>query len=146
MRHSALDEYPAELRIGRRDGDVTEGSQQPQADRDVGFRIHADLLKGSVQQALEVDPSDACAWNARRIAEQFVRRLARREADQDTAQLIYATDRGRGVVNGGRDCLQRNIDDLQDSKLHVLLQGSCRSEVERRKQPSFSFGGQTIAL
>jgi hypothetical protein len=31
--HSVLDEYAAELRIGRRCGDVTEGSQQPQAAR-----------------------------------------------------------------------------------------------------------------
>src|ERR1035441_9376712 len=42
--HSALDEYPAESRIGRRGGDVTEGAQQPQADGHVRLRIHADLV------------------------------------------------------------------------------------------------------
>src|SRR5271170_2961187 len=144
--HSALNEYPAELQIGGRGGDVSEGSQQPQTDCDVGFRIHADLLKGCFQQTVEVDPCNACARNARRIAEQFIRRLTGREADQDTAQLIDAGDRGRRVVDGERDCLQRNIDDLRRSKLHVLLQGSCRSEIERGTQSSDSLGGHPVAL
>src|SRR5271157_38411 len=74
--HSALDEYLAELRIGRRGGDVTEGSQQPQADGHVRFRIHADLLKGCLQQALEMYPFNAGANDARRIVEQLLRRLS----------------------------------------------------------------------
>src|ERR1035441_2528309 len=117
--HSALDEYPAELRIGRRGGDVTEASQQSQADGHVRLRIHADLLEGCVQQALEVDPSNAGASDARRIVEQLFRRLAGREADQNAAQLIDARDGGGRVVDGGRDRLQRNIDNLQDAKLYI---------------------------
>src|SRR5271157_1899767 len=62
--HSALDQYPAEGRIGRRGSDVTEGAQQPQADGYVRLRIHADLVKGRVQQALKVDPSNAGANHA----------------------------------------------------------------------------------
>src|ERR1035437_4943164 len=72
--HSALDQYPAELRIGRRGSDVTEGSQQPQADGHVRLRIHADLIEGCVQQALEVYPCNAGADDAPRVAEQLVRR------------------------------------------------------------------------
>jgi hypothetical protein len=82
--HSALDEYPAELQIGCRGGDVAEGSQQPQADGHVRLRIHADLLKGCLQQALEVDPSNSGPNDATRIVEQILRRLSGREADQNT--------------------------------------------------------------
>src|SRR5664280_2642543 len=138
--HSALDECPAELRIGRRDGDVTEGSQQSQADGHVRLRINADLVKGCVQQALEVDPSNAGANDARRIVEQLLGRLSGREADQNAAQLIDAVD------GGGRDRLQRNIDNLQDAKFRVLLRRSGRAEVERGKQPGGSFGGQAVPL
>src|SRR5664280_232916 len=144
--HSVLDEYPAELRIGRRGGDVTESSQQPQADRHVRLRIHADLLKGRLQQALEVNPSNAGADDARGIVEQILRRLSGREADQNAAQLIDAVDGGGGVVDGGRDRLQGNIDNLQDAKLHVLLQRSGRAAIEGGKQIGGSFGGQTVPL
>src|ERR1039457_746399 len=85
--HSALDEYPAEGRIGRRGSDVTEGAQQPQADGHVRLRIHADLVKGRVQHALKVDPANAGAHHTRRIVEQLCRRLSGREADQNAAQL-----------------------------------------------------------
>src|ERR1039457_1474748 len=43
---SARDECPAELRVGRRDGDIAKGAQQSQADGHVRLRIHADLVKG----------------------------------------------------------------------------------------------------
>jgi hypothetical protein len=79
--HSVLDEYPAELRIGRRGGDVT----QPQADGYVRLRIDVDLLKGCFQQALKVDSSNARANDAGRIVEQLLRWLSGREEDQDAA-------------------------------------------------------------
>src|SRR5208282_2700163 len=107
--HPPLDEDPAKLRIGRRSGVVTEGSQQPQADGHVRLRIHADLLHGCLQQALEMDPSNAGANDARRIVEQILRRLSGREADQDAAQLIDTINGGGRVVDRGRDRLQRNI-------------------------------------
>jgi hypothetical protein len=81
--HSVLDEYPAELRIGRRGGAVT----QPQADGCVRLRIYVDLLKGCFQQALKVDSSNARANDAGRIVEQLLRWLSGREEDQDAAQI-----------------------------------------------------------
>jgi len=142
----AFDKYPAELRIGRRGGDVTEGSQQPQADGHVRLRIHADLLQGYLQQALEVDRSNAGANDAWRIVEQLLGRLSGGEADQNAAQLIDSVDGGGGVVDRGRDRLQRHIDNLQDAKLRILLQRSGRAEVERGKQFGGSFGRQTVPL
>ena len=135
--HSVPDEYPAELRIGRRGGDVT----QPQADGCVRLRIYVDLLKGCFQQALKVDSSNARANDAGRIVEQFLRWLSGREEDQDAAQRIDAVDDGGGVADSGRDRLQRYIDNLQDAKFHVLLQRSGRAEVKHGNQLGSSFGG-----
>jgi hypothetical protein len=45
-----------------------------------------------------------------------------------------------------RDRLQRHIDNLQDAKLHILLQRSGRAQVERRQQLGGSFGRQTVPL
>ena len=128
---------PCSTSIRRNSGSGVEAAMSPRARSNrrltatSALRIHADLLEGRVQQALEVDPSNAGANDARRIVEQIIGRLPGREADQDAAQLIHAADGGGGVVDGGRDRLQRDIDDLQDAKLHVLLQGSGRTEVER---------------
>ena len=93
-----------------------------------------------------MDPSNAGANDARRIVEQRLRRLSGHEADQNAAQLIDTADGGGGVVNGGRDRLQRNINNLQHAKLHVLLQRSGRTKVERSKQLGGSFGWQTVPL
>src|SRR5579872_2080086 len=99
--HSVPGEYPAELEIGGRGGDIAERSQQPQADGHVRLRIHSDLLKGCVKQALKVDPSNADANGSRRIVEQLLRRFSGSEADQNAAQLIDAVDGSRGIVDGG---------------------------------------------
>jgi hypothetical protein len=95
--HSVPDEYPAELRIGRRGGDVT----QPQADGCVRLRIYVDLLKGCFQQALKVDSSNARANDAGRMVEQLLRWLSGREEDQDAAQLIDAVDDSGGSLTAG---------------------------------------------
>jgi len=145
----SLSAYPATVRIpcsmsirrnsgsGDEGGDVT----QPQADGWVRLRIYVDLLKGCFQQALKVDSSNARANDAGRIVEQFLRWLSGREEDQDAAQRIDAVDDGGGVADSGRDRLQRDIDNLQDAKFHVLLQRSGRAEVKHGNQLGSSFGG-----
>jgi hypothetical protein len=51
-----------------------------------------------------------------------------------------------GSFTAGEIAFQRNIDDLQNAKLHVLVQRSGRPEVERGKQLGSSFGGTDAFL
>jgi hypothetical protein len=52
--HERLDD----ARVAARRGNVVEGAQEPQADRDIRHRVMADLLKCRIEKALGPDP-----WN-----------------------------------------------------------------------------------
>jgi hypothetical protein len=57
------------------------------------------------------------------------RRLRAAEpADWDAAEPVDATDRGAGIVHRRGDRSKRDIEDLDDAELHVLLSvGTCSS-------------------
>ena len=93
-----------------------------------------------------MDPSNAGTNDARRIIEQFLRGLSGREVDKNAAQLIHAVDGSGGVVDSRRDRLQRDVDNLQDSELHVLLQRSGWANIECGKQFGGFFAGQAVSL
>jgi hypothetical protein len=54
--------------------------------------------------------------------------------------LIHATDGRARVVDRGRYRAQRNVDDLDDAKLNVLLHGARRPHVEGGDQVERSVG------
>jgi len=68
------------------------------------------------------------------------------EADQDAAQLVHAVDGSAGVVHGRGDRPGRDIDDLQDAELDVVLERPRRAEVDGRAQFGASVGGQPLPL
>lgn len=74
------------------------------------------------------------------------RRLARSQSDQDAAQLIDASNAGSGVVYNGRDRFKRDIDNLQNAELDILLQGSCGADLHRLPQFGNRFGRQRAPL
>src|SRR5208282_925675 len=128
---SPLNQGAAVVRVRRGDGDVTEGTHHSQAHCDIRLRIQANLLERRVQHAPEVAPHNADARHAGRITKQRRRRLPGGKANQDAAELVHAGNRRAGVVDGRGDGLERNVHDLQNTELHVLLQGSRGAEVER---------------
>lgn len=113
---------------------VADRPEQPQADSSIVRRIVADLFKRSVEHAVDADPRHEHPRHIRWIEHHRRRRRAAEPADQDAAELVNTADRGAGIVHRRRDCPQRDIDDLDDAELHVLLQRSRRTDVERAHQ------------
>ncbi len=103
------------------------------------------LLEGEIEQAVQVDPRHGDAQDMRRIIIEAARRRASGPADQYGAQLIDAADRGGGVVHGGRDRAQCDVDDLHDAELDVLLHGASRPYLDRRKQLDGALIGDPVA-
>ena len=50
-------------------GNIAERAKHPQADRDIGLRIHADLFEGRIQQSIERDPWHIETQHAWRIVD-----------------------------------------------------------------------------
>ena len=114
----------------QRTSDIADRAQQPQADSGIVRRVVADLLERRVQNAVDADPRDEHPRHMRRIKQHRRRRHAAQPADQDAAQMINTTDRRAGIIDRRRDRPQRDIDDLDDAELHVLLQRTGRPDVE----------------
>src|SRR5450631_1795645 len=93
-----------------------------------------DLLKCRVEEILHCDPWNDDTHDVRWIAQQGGRYAAVHESDHDPAELVYAGYRGAWVVDRRRDCLQGDVDDLDNPEFHILLQGACRPDVERGKK------------
>ena len=65
---------------------------------------------------------------------------------EDPAQLVHAGYSCGWVIHGGGNGLQRDVNDLQDPKFHILLQGSGGTEVEGLANFSASPRGKAIPL
>src|ERR1035438_73004 len=120
MRFTTRDDPPAqpdqratEGRILSARGDVVERAEQPQADRYISACVVTDLVERRGEQLVKTDPRDACADDPGQVVEHRFRQLPGREADEDPAQLVYAVDRRGGIVHGGGNRFQGDVDDLQ---------------------------------
>src|SRR5450631_1908040 len=91
-----------------------------------------DLLKCRVEEILHCDPWNDDTHDVRWIAQQGGRYAAVHESDHDPPELVYAGYRGAWVVDRRGDCLQGDVDDLDNPEFDVLLQRACRPDVERR--------------
>ncbi len=58
--------------------------------------------------------------------------------------MIHAIDRGAGIVHGGRDGFQRDVDNLQDAELNVLLEGSGSADVDGLAQVDRGVGREPV--
>jgi hypothetical protein len=76
----------------------------------------------------------------------FWKDRSRRERGSIRRRLSMMAPRMRGVVHRWRYGFQRNIYDLQDAELHILLQGSGRAEGERTAQFGARLGAEPIPL
>jgi hypothetical protein len=139
--HHERFDYP---RVDASRGNVVQRAHQPQADGDIRVRIMTNLLEGRIEQALGFDPWNDDPHDVRRIAEQRVRRLAPDEADEDPPELVDAGDRGARIIDRGGNGLERNVDDLDDPELDVLLQRARRPDIECRAQLAFALRIETF--
>jgi hypothetical protein len=128
------------------EGDVVIGAQQPQAHRDVGCAIVPDLFKRGVEETVEINPRHDNPQHMRRSKEVRRRRSAIYPSDQDTTQLIDAADRGARIVNRGRHGPKRDIDNLDDPKLDVLLHCPRWADVKSCKEVGRPLGRNTLDL
>src|ERR1019366_1095152 len=143
---SLLVEGTAEWRLQVRPGNITERAQHSQADGDIRSRVQTYLLKCRFQYSIETDPQDTHAGDTGRIIEDGSGQLPGHEADQDAAQLVDAGDRRGRIIYRRGDCLQRDIDNLQNSELDVLLQRPRRAQIKRAENLAYAFGRQPIPL
>ena len=126
--------------------DIVESAQQPQAHRYVSNRIVPDLLKRRIEQAVEGYPRhEQPHYVRRRVIVKRWRYTAYPE-DHDPTELIHAADGSAWVVDRGRYRAQRNVDDLDDAKLNVLLHGARRPDVEGGDQVERAVGRNALRL
>src|ERR1700689_2255807 len=97
-----------------------------------------DLLERGIQQSVVTDPRDGEAQHVRRRVQIGLRRCAARPEDHDASELIDAVDRSGRIVDGRRDRPERDIDDLDDAELDVLLHRARRADVDCAQQPSLA--------
>ena len=117
-------------RIFYRGRNIAQRAQQPQAHREIRLRVQPDLFECGLQQPFEIRSRECSRATVPGRIVEAIGRLARREADQNAAQLVDAADRRGGIVDRRRDRLQRDIDNLQNAELHILLQRPRRPQVE----------------
>ena len=65
------------------EGDVVEGTQQPQADGHVRSSIVPELLERGVEETVEIDPLHDNSQNVRRAKEMRPRRSATNPSNKD---------------------------------------------------------------
>lgn|ERR1035438_1296362 len=82
---AALRENSTEQRVGCSDSDVSQRTQEAQADRDIASGIQAYLLESRIQEPLKADPWNVNPKDPRRIIESRLRRFTRRKPDQNAA-------------------------------------------------------------
>ena len=105
----------------QRSANVADRTQQPQADNNIVRRVVADLLERRVKHAFHADPWHEHARHMRRVEQQRIRLCTPESADQDTAELVDTTDGSTWIIHCRRDRPQRDIDDLDNAKLDILL-------------------------
>ena len=92
----------------------------------------ANLLEGRIEQTVGPDPGhdDPQTCGGAHSNESGGSRPTNRMRIR--AELVDTADRGARIVHGGGNCLERDVDDLDDAELDVLLQRARRPDVERR--------------
>ena len=91
-----------------------------------------DLLESSIEKAVEAHPRHEEQYVRRRV---IVRRRRHTTNPENyyTTELIHTADCRSGIVDGGRNRAQRNVNDLDDTELDILLQGAL-DQCRRRQQ------------
>ncbi len=103
-----------------------------------------DLLERRIKQAIEAYPRHEKSQHVRRRVILGRWRHTANPEDHDPAELIDAADRRAGIVDCGRHCAQRDIDDLDDAELDILLHGARWTNVEGGSDMVCAVGWQPL--
>src|SRR5208282_4224076 len=142
---AAIDHTAPKRGLADRAREIAERAHRPETDGGVRDGVMADLLESEIEQAVETDPRYGEAQDMRRIKKVAGRRGTTRPSDQNAGELIDAADRCRGIVDRGRERPQRDINDLDDAELDVLLHRPRRADVNRRQQLEHLPFGDAVA-
>jgi len=105
------------------------GADQPQTYRKVCYGIVTDLIERGVEKSLERYPGNHESQDVRRRIISRFWGLAAQPADHDARQLVDTADCRARIIDRGGHGAERNIDDLDDSKLDILLHCPGRTQI-----------------
>jgi hypothetical protein len=78
----------------------SEAETKAQAHCGIALCVHPYLLERGVEQALEIYPLNAYACHAVKIIQPRLRHFPRHEPDENSTQLVNASDGRCGIVDG----------------------------------------------
>ena len=109
---------------------------RPQAARDLEIRraIESDLAAGQLHEVVPYGRAIDHPQVAVRVTDAIVVQAPPADGAQQAVELIDRQDGGRRIVDGTRQCLDRDIDNDAEGKGGVLLDGALAAHGDGRPQ------------